>query len=228
MAALIGIAAMGCAQERDAGSGPRSETRNERHETPGGGAVLRRLESVTWNPVTDELTWVVSAGSKSTGAYQPGATDTYRIHLESATMQFKGEGRHFREDEAERVHLLMDIISRYAVESTSWWEAGKSEKFDDKGNPVPDPKREDNKKATAHSYCSTLETQEAVAKQRSATGYSNVCSAALLQAKVEYRLVLRKCIRPCWSEALRARMQCAALSSHLVGRTWKTSSEYGF
>jgi hypothetical protein len=142
VAALIGVAAMGCAQERDAGSGLRSETRNERHETPGGGAVLRRLEAVTWNPVTDELTWVVSAGSKSTGAYQPGATDTYLIHLGSATMRFKGEGRHFSEDEAERVYLLMDIISRYAVESTVWWEAGQSEK----GKPVPDPKREDNKK----------------------------------------------------------------------------------
>jgi len=149
VAALIGVAAVGCAQERGAGSGLKSETHNERHETPDGGAVLRRLEAVTWNPVTDELTWVVSAGSKSTGAYRPGATDTYVIHLESATMRFKDKDRRFSEDEAEKVHLLMDIISRYAVESTIWWEAGQSEKLDDKGDPVPDPKREDNKKPSA-------------------------------------------------------------------------------
>jgi hypothetical protein len=146
VAAFIGVAAIGCARERDAASELRSETRNEADETPGGAAVLRRLEAVTWNPVTDELTWVVSAGSKSTGAYQPGATDTYMIHLESATMRFKGEGRHFSEDEAEGVHVLMDIISRYAVEATVWWETGHGEKLDDKGNPVPDPKGEDNKK----------------------------------------------------------------------------------
>src|SRR5262245_48578878 len=97
VAALIGVAAMGCAQEREAGSGLKGGTHNERHETPGGGAVLRRLEAVTWNPVTDELTWVVSAGSKSTGAYRPGATDTYVIHLESATMRFKDKDRRFSE-----------------------------------------------------------------------------------------------------------------------------------
>ena len=68
------------------------------------------------------------------------------IHLESATMRFKGEGRHFSEDEAKGVHVLMDIISRYAMEATVWWETGQGEKIDGKGNPVPDPKREDNKK----------------------------------------------------------------------------------
>jgi len=31
-----------------------------------------------------------------------------------------------------------------------------------------------------------------------------------------------------WSEAHRARMECAAPCSHLVGQSWKTSSGFGF
>jgi len=37
-------------------------------------------------------------------------------------MKANGEGRSFDKDEAESVHLLMDVISRYAVESTVWWK----------------------------------------------------------------------------------------------------------
>jgi len=40
---------------------------------------------------------------------------------------------------------------------------------------------------------------------------------------------LRKCIRPSFGEKrLRARMECATLSSHLVMQSWKASSGCGF
>jgi hypothetical protein len=98
---------------------------------------LRRLESLTWNPVTEELSWVVSTGDWSTGTYQPGPKETYVIHMDAAVMAYGGEDRRFSSEEAERVHMLMDLISRYAVESTVWWEHGEGEKVDHNGKPLP-------------------------------------------------------------------------------------------
>jgi hypothetical protein len=138
LAALTMAAAAGWAQESGADSAaPKRETREEMREAPGEGASLRRLETVTWNPVTDELTWVVSAGTKSAGVYNPATKETYLIQLESATMKLKGEGRLFSRDEADSVHMLMDLIAKYAVESTVWWEEGLGQKIDENGKPVP-------------------------------------------------------------------------------------------
>jgi hypothetical protein len=62
-------------------------------------------------------------------------------------MKLKGEGRTFSKDEAESVHMLVDLIARYAVESTVWWEEGLGDKVDQNGNPAPGQKKEgdDNK-----------------------------------------------------------------------------------
>lgn len=54
-------------------------------------------------------------------------------------MKFEGSDRHFDPDEAEQVGKLMDLICRYALESTIWWEHGESEKPDDQSAPVPTP-----------------------------------------------------------------------------------------
>ena len=40
----------------------------------------------------------------------------------------------------------MDVISRYAIESTVWWEHGEGEKLDDDGNPAPGSKKVDKDK----------------------------------------------------------------------------------
>ena len=57
----------------------------------------------------------------------------------------------------------------------------------------------------------------------------NVWSAASSQAKSEGGwLVCANVYGLCWSEALLARMECAALSSHLTRQSWKTISEIGF
>ena len=57
----------------------------------------------------------------------------------------------------------------------------------------------------------------------------NVWSAALSQAKSESdRLVCANVFGLCWSGSLLAMMECAALFSHLVKQSWKTSSEFGF
>jgi hypothetical protein len=99
---------------------------------------LRRLESFTWNPVTQELTWVLSSGDLGSGGYSPTKQESYVIRMDTAIMKFEGADRHFDPAEAEQVGKLMDLICRYALESTIWWEHGGSEKPD--GLAVPDPK----------------------------------------------------------------------------------------
>ncbi len=112
--------------------------------------TTRRLESVTWVPGEHRLTWVISAGTRDkTGKYKPGKSTTYLIDMSAATMTLNGEGRRFSRDEAKNVHALMDLISKYAVESTIWWDQGqgtplgKEDKSDtevnDRNTPRPKP-----------------------------------------------------------------------------------------
>ena len=134
LAALILVAGTVSAQSGDAASTGKSETGDGPQSTPGTTQQLRRIEAVTWNPVTDELTWVVSAGVRSSASYKPESSITYLIHLGSATMVFNGEKRRFGADEADNVRILIDVLGRYAAESTIWWEAGMGQKVDD-ANP---------------------------------------------------------------------------------------------
>lgn len=96
----------------------------------------RRLESVTWNPADHKLTWVISTGSRdAAGKYKPVKSQTYNIDMSAATMMLNGEGRRFSRDEAKNVQMLMDLVSKYAVESTIWWDQGQGAPLgkDDKG-----------------------------------------------------------------------------------------------
>jgi hypothetical protein len=99
---------------------------------------IRRLDSVTWNPVTAELSWVVSTWDPSGTATQPSAKETYSMSIDAAQMKFHGEGRGFDPVEAKHVRVLMDMIAMYAVESTVWWESGQGEKLDDPFVTKPD------------------------------------------------------------------------------------------
>jgi hypothetical protein len=136
LAALILVAGAVSAQSGDAASTGKSEKGEGPQSTPGTTQQLRRIEAVTWNPVTDELTWVVSAGVGSSGSYKAESSMTYLIHLGSATMVFNGQRRRFGADEADNVRILIDVLGRYAAESTIWWEAGMGQKVDD-ANPGP-------------------------------------------------------------------------------------------
>ncbi len=107
------------------------------NKKPDDSAALRRLESVTWDSVKHELSWDVSRGDKKGDAYQPHSKDRYEINMDSATMTVNGETRHFSDDEAANVRTLMDFISRYALESTVWWENGEGDPVDGNGNVKP-------------------------------------------------------------------------------------------
>ena len=101
-----------------------------------GSASLRRLESVTWDSVKHELTWDVSKGEKKGESYQPHSKERFEINMDNATMTVDGESRRFSEDEASNVRTLMDFISRYALESTVWWEDGEGDPVDGSGTPT--------------------------------------------------------------------------------------------
>jgi len=100
-----------------------------------GTVLLCRLESVSWNPGTEELSWVISARDVSASEDQPTARQKYTIHVDTAIMSFNGEGRRFDSEEAQRVGELMNLISTYTVESTAWWAKGLGEKV----NRTEDP-----------------------------------------------------------------------------------------
>jgi hypothetical protein len=109
------------------------------------GKSPRRLESVTWNSVKHELTWVISKGEKKEGAsYKALANENYEINMDDATMNFSGETRRFSKEEAANVHVLMDLIAKYAVDSTIWWADGQGEPVNGDGKGTKEPEKPRN------------------------------------------------------------------------------------
>lgn len=104
-------------------------------------ASSKRLESITWHPAQHKLTWNVSEGRvDGNGKFKADQTRSYVIEMDKAIMSFNGEDRKFSEQEAANVHVLMDFISRYAAESTVWWDQGQGEKID-KNRAETEPRR---------------------------------------------------------------------------------------
>src|SRR4051812_43163330 len=93
------------------------------------GKEALRLDTVTWNPVDHSLKWSVSKGSlDSRGKFQSSnQTMSYEIDMDAAVMTVKGERRGFSKMEAVTVRRLMDMVAKYAAESTVWWDEGQGE-----------------------------------------------------------------------------------------------------
>ncbi len=165
-AAVLLLPAAGCAQERESSPNPapakgqnvpdsnhlyRAQDREpgapDRKQAPeADDAKPRRLESVTWNSVNHQLTWTISQGAKESSGFKALKSDNYQISMDSATMTFNGETRRFSKEEAANVHVLMDVIAKYAVDSTVWWDEGQGEPVDGTA-----PKQE-QKTAPTHSH----------------------------------------------------------------------------
>ncbi len=92
----------------------------------------RRLERLAWNPVTCELSWTVSEGTRdASGQYIPsGKMNSYKINMDDATMVYKTSTRRFAKEEAVQVHAILNALKAYAEQSTDWWNAGKGERLD--------------------------------------------------------------------------------------------------
>jgi hypothetical protein len=136
----------GTAEKPPSGPAPVPEKSTPGPEKPAK-VVFRRLESVSWNPVSAELTWNLSVWDPTVSTEQPAGQERYVIHLDKAVMQFQEETRGFDTDEAKRVRSLMDMISRYALQSTVWWgrgggtpeDHGNSPNERDRSNPKDAP-----------------------------------------------------------------------------------------
>lgn len=160
VATLLVLPAASCAQERRAPahamaqnrqSEDRSVTGNQKtsdaDKTFGSENGPRRLESVTWNSVKHELTWVISKGEKKQGAsYKALGSTNYEINMDDATMSYSGETRRFSKEEAANVHVLMDLIAKYAVDSTVWWDDGQGEPVNGDGKGTKDPDKPHRKR----------------------------------------------------------------------------------
>lgn len=142
LAALLVLPGIGCAQDRRQSQdrNPAPERQMDRDGVHGQSGDQkqsrgpRRLESVTWNSVNHQLIWVISKGEKKEGtSYTPLSNEQYEISMDKATMTFHGETRKFSKEEATNVHALMDLISKYAVDSTIWWDQGHGEPVDGSG-----------------------------------------------------------------------------------------------
>jgi hypothetical protein len=110
-----------------------------------GAAKVRRLESVTWDSVKHQLSWDVSRGEKDGDGYKANGNDRYAINMDSATMTVNGQSRKFSVQEAANVRTLMDFISKYALESTLWWENGEGDPADGNGAPQNPDRQPDNR-----------------------------------------------------------------------------------
>jgi len=154
MVTLLVLPAVSCAQDSRSAAARGQQVRKakpaaDRHGSgapdakAGDGNSSRRLESVTWNSVKHELTWVISKGEKKGGAsYQALGSESYLINMDDATMSYSGETRRFSRDEASNVHVLMDLIAKYAVDSTVWWDDGQGEPMDGGGKDRKTPHKE--------------------------------------------------------------------------------------
>ncbi len=140
IAAVLAFAATGLAQTEGPSDNHNSAEHKQDDLKPAPDAMpgnkARRLESVSWNSVQHRLTWVITDGVKTdSDGYKPENVKTYRIDMDKAIMLFNGERRHFSNEEAASVHALMDLIAKYAVESTLWWDAGQGEKLEGASGP---------------------------------------------------------------------------------------------
>lgn len=119
---LVITATLGYAQDGNSGTSALKQPAQ-----PGNSTIVKKLETVTWNPATAELSWVLSVWDPAFSQDQPKAQETYTIHVDSAMMNFQGEGRQFDSQETLRMEVLMDIVSSYIIDSTAWWARGPKE-----------------------------------------------------------------------------------------------------
>lgn len=99
-------------------------------------ATRRMLVSIQFSlHAKEQLCWDVAFGKKAdfSGEYVIDRLDKpYCIDPHAATMTYDGETRGFDKETAEREAAallgLLYTLSRYAIDSTEWWLAGKGER----------------------------------------------------------------------------------------------------
>jgi hypothetical protein len=99
---------------------------------------VKRVASVTWDPKTAKLIWVVQNGLEGEGGFVPSSEERYEISPNDAVMAFQGEKRGFTDVDATRLLNLLHVLTGYCIQSTVWWYEGQSAPHDD-GKPTAPP-----------------------------------------------------------------------------------------
>jgi hypothetical protein len=102
---------------------------------------VKRLVSVTWDLATHKLICVVEKGALVNGEFVPSAEAKYEVSPDDAFMALGGEKRSFGEEEAANLHLLLDVLSRYCVDSVVWWDHGNPDPTAPAPGPVTKPEQ---------------------------------------------------------------------------------------
>jgi hypothetical protein len=106
IALLLACAVLGLAQESKTGN-------------------VKRLVSVTWDLTTHKLICVVEKGTMVDGEFVPSSGLKYEVSPDDALMALGSEQRAFAEEEAASLHILLDLLSQYCVQSVVWWDHGE-------------------------------------------------------------------------------------------------------
>jgi hypothetical protein len=103
--------------------------------------TVKRLASVTWDLTTHKLICIVEKGTMVDGEFVPSSGLKYEVSPDDALMAFGGEQRNFGEEEAANLHLLLDVLSRYCVDSVVWWDHGNARPTAPAPGPATKPEK---------------------------------------------------------------------------------------
>lgn len=83
---------------------------------------IHRMESITIDPQTCTITWVVTSGELQDDKYTPapGSEKTYKMDLHKAEMSIEGNVLKFSPEEAGGVHQNVREFIKYLASSTVW------------------------------------------------------------------------------------------------------------
>lgn len=89
----------------------------------------KKLVGIHYRVDSHELCWDVMLGRFEDDKFVSEKLDEQPcIQFDKAEMTYGGETRGFDETEAQQALKLMEIVAKYAVDSSIWWDQGKGDR----------------------------------------------------------------------------------------------------
>jgi len=106
------------------------------------GPEARRIESYTYNPQTEEFSFIVGYGHGDENNFSLERTETFTLKLDpqNPTIRKGKESRGFNPVEVLKVLPLFEGAVTYCIENVLWWESGQGVPLKD-GKPAVHPLR---------------------------------------------------------------------------------------
>lgn len=140
---LVFLTSLACAQNAEKAAPAPPPQGNTEIPKPAG--TLRRLESLTWNPMQLELSWVVSVWDLA-NTEAPRDLERYIIHMDTKQMELNGKAHSF-EAADQNLSEVLDLISAFSMKSTAWWgNAERGTGGADRNEPPAGSDQKDDKK----------------------------------------------------------------------------------